>query len=139
MLFRSSLEVSNRLFAGAKEVKLLNRYTDDLGIARFDLAVDWGWFWFFTKPIFIAIDYFFQVLGNFGLAILLLTVLIKLAFFPLANKSYRAMSKMKLLQPEMEKLREKFGDDRQRMSQEMMGLYKKHGANPVAEIGRAHV
>jgi YidC/Oxa1 family membrane protein insertase len=127
-----SIEATNRLFAGAKEVRLLDRYTDEFGITRFDLAVDWGWFWFLTKPIFKALDYFYGLIGNFGLAILLLTVLIKLAFFPLANKSYRAMSKMKLLQPEMEKLRAKYGEDRQRMSQEMMGLYKKHGANPVA-------
>jgi YidC/Oxa1 family membrane protein insertase len=127
-----TLEVTNRLFAGAKEVKLLDRYTKELGISRFDLAVDWGWFWFLTKPIFIALDYFATLLGNFGLAILLLTVLIKAAFFPLANKSYRAMSKMKLLQPEMEALRAKYGEDRQRMSTEMMALYKKHGANPVS-------
>jgi YidC/Oxa1 family membrane protein insertase len=127
-----TLEVTNRLFAGAKEVRLLDRYTSELGISRFDLAVDWGWFWFLTKPIFIALDYFAVLLGNFGLAILLLTVLIKLAFFPLANKSYRAMSKMKLLQPEMEALRAKYGEDRQRMSTEMMALYKKHGANPVS-------
>lgn len=127
-----TVEVTNRLFAGAKEVKLLDRYTNELGISRFDLAVDWGWFWFLTKPIFIALDYFATLLGNFGLAILLLTVLIKGAFFPLANKSYRAMSKMKLLQPEMEALRAKYGEDRQRMSTEMMALYKKHGANPVS-------
>ena len=127
-----TIEISNRLFAGAKEVKLIDRYTDELGIDRFDLAVDWGWFRFLTKPIFMALDYFNALLGNFGLAILLLTVLIKLLFLPLANKSYRAMSKMKLLQPEMEKLRAKYGEDRQRLSQEMMALYKKHGANPMA-------
>jgi YidC/Oxa1 family membrane protein insertase len=128
----AAAEATNRFFAGAKEVRLLDRYASELGIDRFDFAVDWGWFRFLTKPIFIALDWFNQLLGNFGLAILALTVVIKLLFFPLANKSYRAMSKMKLLQPEMEKLREKYGADRQKMSQELMGLYKKHGANPMA-------
>jgi len=128
----ASAEITTRLFAGAKEVKLIDRYADQFNIDRFDLAIDWGWFRFLTRPIFVALDYFNQLLGNFGLAILLLTVLIKGLFFPLANKSYRAMSKMKLLQPEMEKLREKYGEDKQRLSQEMMGLYKKHGANPLA-------
>jgi YidC/Oxa1 family membrane protein insertase len=128
----ASVEVINRLFAGAKVVRLIDRYTSSLGIDRFDLAIDWGWFRFLTRPIFLALDYFNRLLGNFGLAILLLTVLIKAAFFPLANKSYRAMSKMKLLQPEMEKLRAKYGEDKQRLSQEMMGLYKKQGANPLA-------
>ncbi|MBI3453617.1 MAG: membrane protein insertase YidC [Rhodospirillales bacterium] len=128
----ASTEVANRLFAGAKEVRLLDNYAETLGIERFDLAVDFGWFYFLTKPIFLVLDYFYRQIGNFGLAILLLTVLIKLLFFPLANKSYRAMSKMKLLQPEMEKLRERFGEDRQRLSQEMMALYKRQGANPLA-------
>ncbi len=128
----ASAEVTNRLFAGAKVVRLIDHYTASLGIDRFDLAIDWGWFRFLTRPIFLALDYFNTLLGNFGLAILLLTVLIKAAFFPLANKSYRAMSKMKLLQPEMEKLRAKHGDDKQALSREMMALYKKQGANPLA-------
>jgi YidC/Oxa1 family membrane protein insertase len=128
----ASGEAVNRLFTGAKEVKLLDRYTDEYKIQRLDLAVDWGWFPFLTKPIFIAIDWLFLLLGNFGLAILALTVVIKAIFFPLANKSYAAMSRMKLLQPEMEKLKEKFGDNREAMSKEMMALYKRHGANPLA-------
>jgi YidC/Oxa1 family membrane protein insertase len=128
----ASAEITTRLFAGAKEVKLIDRYAAEYGIDHFELAIDWGWFKFLTRPIFVALDFFNGLLGNFGLAILLLTVIIKGLFFPLANKSYRAMSKMKLLQPEMEKLREKYGEDKQRLSQEMMGLYKKHGANPVA-------
>ncbi|MBV8650660.1 MAG: membrane protein insertase YidC, partial [Alphaproteobacteria bacterium] len=101
-------------------------------IDRFEYAVDWGLFWFLTKPIFFAVDFFYGVIGNFGLAILLLTVIVKGLFFPLANKSYKAMSKMKLLQPEIQKLRERFPDDKARQQQEMMELYKRVGANPMA-------
>jgi YidC/Oxa1 family membrane protein insertase len=128
----ATLEVTNRLFAGAKEVHTLDRYAEQLQIPLFDRAIDFGWFYFLTRPIFLILDFFGRTLGNFGLGILLLTVIIKAIFFPLANKSYRAMAKMKALQPEMEKLREKYGDDRQKMSQAMMELYKKSGANPLA-------
>ncbi|HYM33703.1 MAG TPA: membrane protein insertase YidC [Candidatus Cybelea sp.] len=127
-----SAQTSGRLFAGAKEVKLLSHYEDTLGIKRFDLAIDWGWFWFLTKPIFIAIDFFYALLGNFGLAILLLTLLIKLAFVPLAHKSYVSMSAMKKLQPEMMKLRERYAEDKQKLNTEMMALYKQHKVNPAA-------
>ncbi len=128
----SASEVSNRLFAGAKEVKLLDAYESKLGISRFDLAVDFGWFYFLTKPIFYVLDYFFGLLGNFGLAILLLTVIIKIAFFPLANKSYEAMSRMKKLQPKMTKLKERYGDDRAKMNEAMMKLYKDEKVNPAS-------
>lgn len=128
----ASISTQDRIFAGAKEVKLLDAYKEKLGIARFDLAIDFGWFYFLTKPIFYTMIWFNEHLGNFGLAILSLTVLIKLALFPLANKSYRAMSKMKKLQPEMKKLQERFKEDKNRLNQEMMALYKREKANPAA-------
>jgi YidC/Oxa1 family membrane protein insertase len=128
----AALESTIRLFAGAKEVQLLDRYAEELNIPLFDRAIDFGWFYWLTRPIFLVLEFFNRILGNFGLGILLLTVIIKGLFFPLANKSYRAMSKLKLLQPEMEKLRERYGEDRQKLSQEMMQLYKRSGANPAA-------
>lgn len=128
----ASEEMTSRLFAGAKQTVLLDQYQEDYGIVNFDLAVDFGWFYFLTKPIFYAIHWLNGFLGNFGLAILALTVAIKLVLFPLANKSYKSMSKMKLLQPKMQKLKEQHGDDRQKLNQAMMELYKKEKVNPLA-------
>jgi YidC/Oxa1 family membrane protein insertase len=125
-------EVSNHLFAGAKSVLLLDQYEKQLGITNFDRAVDFGWFYFLTKPFFYALHWLNGLFGNFGLAILAFTVLVKLAVFPLANKSYKSMAKLKELTPQMQVLREKYGEDRQRLNTEMMALYKKEKANPAS-------
>jgi YidC/Oxa1 family membrane protein insertase len=129
---KDKVAIEDRLFAGAKKVDLLDTYERHFEIPKFDRTIDFGLFYWITKPIFLALDLFFKFTGNFGVAILLLTIIIKGAFFPLQSKSYRAMSKMKALQPEMAKLRERFGDDKARLNQEMMGLYKRAGANPMA-------
>ena len=121
-----------RLFAGAKEVATVNGYEKDLGLNRFKLLIDWGMFWFITQPMFAVIDYFFHLVGNFGVGILIVTVLIKLAFFPLANKSYASMAKMKAVQPQMLAIRERHPDDKVKQQQEMMELYKREKINPVA-------
>ncbi len=128
----ASAENTSRLFGGAKEVKLLDAYTDNLGIDRLDLAIDFGWFWFLTKPFFYILAWFHQLLGNYGLAILAVTVIVKAFFFPLANKSYKAMSAMKKLQPEMLKLRDRYKEDRVKLNQEMMNLYKRSKVNPAS-------
>ncbi len=127
-----SQAVIHHLFAGAKVVDLVNEYGTTLGIQRFDMAVDWGWFAIITKPIFQAIDFLYRYVGNFGIAILIFTVFVKALFFPLANTSYRAMSKMKKLQPEMERVRERFKDDKAQQQQEMMKLYQKEKVNPIS-------
>src|SRR5437764_12174769 len=121
-----------RLFAGAKEVSVVDSYEKALHLNRFELLIDWGWFYFITKPMFKLIHYFYQLVGNFGLAILIVTVLVKLLFFPLANKSYASMAKMKALQPQMQAARERYPDDKVKQQQEMMELYKKEKINPLA-------
>jgi YidC/Oxa1 family membrane protein insertase len=121
-----------RLFAGAKEVRVVNDYESKLGLNHFDLLIDWGWFYFITKPLFFVIDYIYHVVGNFGVAILLVTVLIKGIFFPLASKSYASMAKMKAVQPQMTALRERYKDDKAKQQQELMELYKKEKINPLA-------
>jgi YidC/Oxa1 family membrane protein insertase len=130
-----------RLFAGAKEVSVVGinfpfaaagGYNEALQLNHFDLLIDWGWFYFLTKPMFLALDFFFHLVGNFGIAILVVTVLVKLLFFPLANKSYASMAKMKAVQPELTMIRERYADDKVKQQQAMMELYKKEKINPVA-------
>jgi YidC/Oxa1 family membrane protein insertase len=121
-----------RLFAGAKEVSIIEGYKEQLGLNKFDLLIDWGIFYFITKPLFLTIDWIYHRVGNFGVAILLVTVLIKALFFPLANKSYASMAKMKAVQPEMVAIRERFADDKMKQQQAMMELYKKQKINPIA-------
>ena len=121
-----------RLFAGAKEVRVVNDYEKKLDLNHFDLLIDWGWFYFITKPLFFLIDYIYRLVGNFGVAILIVTVLIKAAFFPLANKSYASMAKMKAVQPQMTALKARYPDDKAKQQQELMALYKKEKINPLA-------
>ena len=128
----ASTTVTERVFAGAKQVSLLNGYQERYGIEKFDLLIDWGWFYFLTKPLFYAIDYFFKLVGNFGVAILIVTVLVKLVFFPLANKSYVSMSRMKIVQPQMMELRERYKDDKLKQQQAMMELYRTEKINPLS-------
>ena len=122
----------SRAFAGAKEVHLLNHYEVDDNIPLFSYAVDWGWFFFATKPIFYALDWLYNAIGNFGLAIMVFTVFVKLLFFPLANKSYKSMSKMKLLGPKMAALKERLKDDPTKLQSEMMQLYRAEKVNPAS-------
>ncbi len=124
--------VTQRLFAGAKVVDILRGYQDNLRISHFDNAVDWGWFWFLTRPFFWVLDHLYKLFGNFGLAILGLTVVVKLVFFPLQTASFRSMSKMKKLQPQMEALKKQHTDDPQKLQLAMMELYKRENANPLS-------
>ena len=128
----TSTTVQSRFFAGAKQVANIDSYEKDLGIRQFDLLIDWGWFYFITKPMFYLMDWLFKLLGNFGLAILATTVVVKAIFFPLANKSYKSMANMKKVQPAMLEIREKYADDRMKQQQAMMELYKKEKINPLA-------
>ena len=121
-----------RLFAGAKEVTIVDWYENELKLDRFDKLIDWGYFYFVTKPMFVGLHTIFLWVGNFGLAILIVTVLIKIVFFPLANKSYASMAKMKAVQPEMQSIRERYADDKTRQQQALMELYKKEKINPLA-------
>jgi YidC/Oxa1 family membrane protein insertase len=136
----ATVSTDSRLFAGAKEVSVVGinfplgpgGYNQALQLNHFDLLIDWGWFYFITKPMFLAIDYFFHLVGNFGIAILIVTVCVKLLFFPLANKSYASMAKMKAVQPQMAMIKERFANDKAKQQQEMMELYKKEQINPIA-------
>ena len=123
---------NGKVFAGAKSLKILDNYKNNNNITRFTDAIDWGWFSFLTKPISYAINWFYGYAGNFGLAIVAFTILMRLILFPLAHTSFKSMAKMKKLQPEMQRLKETYPDDRKKMQQELMALYKREGANPIA-------
>ena len=127
-----TIRYQGKLFAGAKKLDILSDYLDKLSIPRFTDAIDWGWFAFLTKPVSYAINWFYGYAGNFGLAIIAFTILMRLILFPLAHASFKSMAKMKKLQPEMQRLKETYPNDRQKMQQELMALYKREGANPVA-------
>ena len=124
--------VESQIFIGAKEAKLIDRYQEEYGIYNFDLAIDWGWFYFLTKPLFNVIYFFSQLSGNFGLAIIILTVITRVVFFPLANWSFISMAKMKMLQPEMTRIKELHKDDKAQQQQALMALYKKEKVNPIS-------
>ena len=123
---------SIRVIIAAKEVNVIDGYAESENINKFDLAIDWGWFYFIVKPLFFAIQYFFNLAGNFGVAIIMITACIRLAFFPLANYSFKSMAKMKVLQPEMTRLKELHKEDKMKLQQEMMALYKREGVNPIS-------
>ena len=129
---KSSIEEEVQIIVAAKRVDVIDGYAETLKIDKFDLVIDWGFLYFITKPLFFGIDYFFKLLGNYGLAIIAITICIRLAFFPLANFSFRSMAKMKALQPEMVRLKELHKDDKMKLQQEMMALYKKEKVNPMS-------
>jgi YidC/Oxa1 family membrane protein insertase len=128
----SNTSITQHLFAGAKEVNLLRSYRDNQAIGNFDLAIDFGWYWFFTKPLMLLLDWLYKTVGNFGIAIMILTICVKTLMFPLANKSYKSMNKMKQLTPQIQAMREKHGNDKAKVNQEMMALYKREKVNPAA-------
>jgi YidC/Oxa1 family membrane protein insertase len=128
----STIEDQMQVIVAAKRVEIIDGYAESLNIDKFDLAIDWGFLYFITKPLFHGIDYFFKLLGNYGLAIIAITFCIRLAFFPLANFSFKSMAKMKALQPEMARLKELHKDDKMKLQQEMMALYKKEKVNPMS-------
>jgi YidC/Oxa1 family membrane protein insertase len=129
---KSSVEEKLQIIVAAKRVDIIDGYAESLNIDKFDLVIDWGFLYFITKPLFFGIDYFFKLLGNYGLAIIAITICIRLAFFPLANFSFRSMAKMKALQPEMVRLKELHKNDKMKLQQEMMALYKKEKVNPMS-------
>ncbi len=128
----SFVEEELKVIVAAKRVDVIDGYAESLNIEKFDLVIDWGFLYFITKPLFYGIDYFFKLLGNYGLAIIAITICIRLAFFPLANFSFRSMAKMKALQPEMVRLKELHKDDKMKLQQSMMALYKKEKVNPMS-------
>ncbi len=129
---QKSTSATLKIFIGAKEVYPIDNYTEIEKIDRFDLSIDWGWFYFITKPLFFVIDYIFKIVGNFGLAIIILTLIVRILFFPLNNYSFKSMAKMKVLQPETLRIKELYKDDVKRTQQEMMALYKREKVNPLS-------
>jgi YidC/Oxa1 family membrane protein insertase len=127
-----AIRSQSRLFAGAKEVKLLDRYQNELGIAKFDKAIDWGWFEWFMKPIFSLLNWLFDAIGNFGVAIIVLTIIVRALMFPIAQKQFKSMAGMRVVQPKMKALQERFKDDKPRMQQEILKLYQEEKVNPMA-------
>ena len=127
-------QISNKvnIVIAAKEVDIIDEYNEKLGLSKFDLVIDWGWFYWIVKPLFFLNDYFFKLAGNYGVAIILITVCLRLVFFPLNNYAFRSMSRMKILQPEMTRLKEVHKDDKMKLQQAIMQLYKKEGVNPVS-------
>ncbi len=128
----ASYDATTRIFAGAKEVSTIYNYQSEYGIKKFNLMIDWGWFYFITQPMYWLIDTIYRYVGNFGVAILVVTVLVKLVFFPLANRSYQSMAKMKKIQPQIAALKDLYPDDKVKQQQEQMELFKREGVNPVA-------
>ena len=128
----ASISHNFMIFAGPKIVKVIDKYMEEYGVQEFDRSVDFGWFYFLTKPIFHTLEFIFGYVGNFGWSIIIFTILMRICFFPLAQQSFKSMAKMKKLAPEMQRLKEQYGDDRAGMQKEMMALYKKEKANPIA-------
>ena len=126
------LETKSYIFAGAKEVPLIDQYIKKIGINKLDLSVDFGWFYFLTKPLFYALHFLSSLVGNFGVGIIILTICIRIVLFPLANKSFKSMNSMRMITPEIQRIRERYKDDRQRMNQEMFAMYKEKKINPAA-------
>ena len=127
-----SLKVKSYIFAGAKEVPLIDDYIKRLNVNKLDLSVDFGWFYFLTKPLFYALNFLSTLFQNFGVGIIILTIFIRIILFPLANKSFKSMNSMRILTPEIQRVRERFKDDRAKMNQEMFALYKEKKINPAA-------
>ena len=127
-----SLKIKSYIFAGAKEVPLIDQYIKKIGINKLDLSVDFGWFYFLTKPLFYALHFLSSLVGNFGVGIIILTICIRIVLFPLANKSFKSMNSMRMITPEIQRIRERYKDDRQRMNQEMFAMYKEKKINPAA-------
>ena len=133
-IIEPSSKINNeiKIFIAAKEVRTIDAYAANEKIEKLDLIIDWGWFYFFTKPLFFAVDYFFKLTGNFGIAIILVTAIIRLIFFPLSNYSFKSMAKMKAVQPEMARLKDLHKDDKVKLQQAIMSLYKKEQINPAS-------